>query len=192
MAINKKILHLQYPITIAGLSTNTSGGASLAGMTDSKIQQKRENEYLSTNIGNHMDRNLESIITASDGDISNVITAILRLIDMQCISYEMINYFDWKQTLKKIAEQLQIDDIHLEPILLRLLDSAKNISPELHDWFAGEIDANRLRFLVNDPDSKMTYYKGFSPNYALNLDASDFDINNVYDASKFVQKLLIL
>ncbi len=192
LAINNEIMQLQYPITIAGLSSNSIGALSSSGLTDSEVQLKRDNEYLSTNSGNCMDRNLESIIPRTYGDISNVITVILRLIDMQCIKSEMLNHFDWKRTFWKIAEQLPIDDVDLEPILLRLLDAANKISPELYNWFAGEIKANRLLFLKNDPDSKKTYYKGFSQNQSLTIDASTFGISNVYEASKFASKLLNL
>ncbi len=192
LAINEEYLHLHYPITIAGLSSNSAGGGSLAGVKSPEKQRCRADEYLNTNCGYHADRNLEFKIPISDGDTALVVTSIFRLIDMQCIDAKVLDFFDWKKTFWKIAEQLQKEDINLESILLRLLDAASDISPRIHKWLDGEISAKRLRFRVNDSDSNKTYHRGFSANQALNLDASMFGITNVYDASKFASKLLNL
>ena len=104
----------------------------------------------------------------------------------------MLNCIDWKQAFRKITEQHHINDINLEPSISRLLDAAKNISPEIYNWYAGELRSNKLRFISDKPESKKTYYKGFGPNSSLNLDASDFGISNVYEAARFASKLLNL
>lgn len=192
LAINKEFIYLQYPVTVAALSSNSVGGISISGTTDLNVQEKNRNEIFKTNSGHNMARNLEYIIPTAHGDICNLIRSILRLIDMQCINSEMLKYFDWKQIFKRIAEQLRSDDIDLESILSRLLEATNNISTELHNWFAEEIRENRLRFIKWDHDSRKTYYKGFSQNGSLNLDASAFGISNVYEASQFARKLLNL
>jgi len=189
LAINKEFLYLQYPITIAALSSNSSGAISLAGNPDLEVQQQRDNEFLNTNIGNHVDRNLEAVVPVSDGDVANMIVSVLRLIDMQCIDIEVLNYFDWKQILVKITQQLRIDDMDLEPALLRLADAANSISSELYSWFIEQINSGKLSFGVYNPNSPKSYHKGFDANGSLNLDASEFGITNVYEASVFFRKL---
>ena len=192
LCLNNEFCYLQYPVTIAGLSSNSAGGTSLAGSTDSEMQERRVNEFLNTNIAQPVDRNLESNIPLSDGDISIVLKSILRLIDMECLNCETINDISWKRAFKGMAEQLQKDDIHLESKLLRLLNSTRSISSELYEWFHEQIRSRKLSFLVNDPTAKKSYYKGFSPTGSLSMDASDFDISNIYEAAHFASKLLNL
>lgn len=189
LAINKEILHLKYPITIAALSSNSTGAISMVGQTNIDTVKKREHEILSTNIGIHEYRNLENIVPLSDGDVSNMITSVLRLIDMGCISYDMLSEIDWKEAFKQIVEQLQMSDVNLETRLFRLIEASKILSDELYEWFIDQINSNKFILLIHRNNAEKNYYKGMDIKNGLHLDASDFGVQNVYDASVLFKKL---
>lgn len=192
LAINKEILHIQYPVTIAALSSNSIGGSSLEGIKTTQDRQKFFQELNETNTGYSIQRNLEHLIPASHGDMANIFRSILRLIDMQCLDLEVLDYFDWRKAYKSIAEQLQENDMNFDSVLSRMLSASKNISEDLHEWFLEQIMDRKLRFMVINQDVPKSYHKGFSINSGLHMDASEFGIHNVYDAAQFARKLLNL
>ena len=164
----------------------------MEGIKTTQDRQKNFQELFETNTGNSIQRNLEHLIPASHGDISNIYRSILRLIDMQCLGPEVLNYFDWRKAYQRIAEQLQETDMNFDSVLSRMLNVSRNISEDLHEWFFEQIRDRKLRFMVINQDVPKSYHKGFSIDSGLHMDASEFGINNVYDAAQFARKLLNL
>lgn len=182
--------HIEYPITIAALSSNSSGANSIIGAKNSEIVKKRDEELLSTNIGIHVERGLERIIPMSDGDVANLINSLLRMVDMQCVGDEILHKINWKYIYTTIAEQLQEDDLYLETTLLRLKNSAEKISEDLFNWFNDQILGCKFNLIKLNNDDYKNYYKGFKSNGNLQLDASEFGVSNVYEATKFISTLM--
>ncbi len=192
LAIQEKILYLQYPITMAALSSNSSGAVSLKGVTDEETTKARDKEYLDTNIGINVERGLESMIIRTDGDISVVYTSLFRLIDMNCLPDSLIDNIDWKMTIKNIIEQLQYDDIHLERVFISYLNLARFISEDTYQWLINEFNNGDVSFLKNVQNSEKDYFKGIDQHGSLHLDVSDFGVSDVNSAVEFVVKLLQL
>ncbi len=192
LTIKEKILYLQYPITMAALSSNSSGAVSLKGVTDQETTVLRDKEYLDTNVGINVERGMESLIIRTDGDISVVYASLFRLIDMNCLPDSIIDTIDWKRTIKNIIEQLQYDDIHLEKVFISYLNFARSISEETYQWLINEFNNGEVSFLKNVQGSEKDYFKGIDQYGSLHIDASDFGVVDVNTAVEFVGKLLQL
>ena len=104
-----------------------------------------------------------------------------------------------KDVLKKMYErQLEIvskDDLMYETYVKLFKISAKKVGRDFYKWFE-KISKENLEtcIVVNKKESKeekvtRTYQTGFNSSGGLALDASEFDVKNVYEAIKLFEKI---
>ena len=189
LALNQNYYHLKFPIVMAALSGYSSGVESAIGTVDDSILQKRAKEYFLTNYATPVQRDSEDLFMVSDGDVANMLTQVLRIIDMEVLDTDLVKYIYWENIGKKILEQMQYKDVNRKKVETMLIkgiefftkDTAKTIKSNIEQ---GIITPNRYD-LVKDK----SYFTGFKENGALHLNASKLGINNVYDACKLFDNI---
>lgn len=182
LALNPSYYHLKYPITVAALSGHSSGGRSAIGMTTDIVVEERTSEYFLTNIATPIQRDGEDIFMVSDGDVANMLTQVMRLVDMQCLDKQIMPNVYWQNIGKEILEQLQGKDLLREKVQCVLLNGIRGFSSKAADDLIQEIRNHAIRPNQYDGVQEKQYKKGFTEQGALHIDASEFGVENVYDA----------
>ncbi len=193
ISIYKELAMIKYPLTIAGMT-----GASIGMLSNKSIKNNIElNEVLvdrknTDYIGGYADSSIERLLPAYDTDRSSLYRSILRMIARGSLPSELINYIDWKKTFLFIAQQLSIDDVQIDRKLNLLRNSASRFNEDIARYVNEEL-CNKLikpvkvsKIPIND---SKTYKEGFTKEGGLILDASKFNVSNVYDAAKLFENL---
>ena len=190
LGINNEILHLDYPITIAGMSNSSVGAICNKSSTDTDIKSIDSIQIVNGSTGLYAyvygeeSRKYPMLRT----DVSGMYMSIARL------------------TAKKILPRLQ-DDIEMYKVIYSNMyktigitsekycinsyegyEKAKKVSEELGEWYR-KIIMPKVRELTNitakDLERNMAkkmYKEGFVESGGVILDASRYGVTNIYEA----------
>jgi glycosyltransferase involved in cell wall biosynthesis/tetratricopeptide (TPR) repeat protein len=189
LTINETINYLQYPITIAGMTSNS------VGLTESKF-------------GFTIKQMLKKIVEGSDCGISviygkglNFLYVNLDIAFLYCVFYRVANIdesgkldlisskINWKEIFKNMAIKYHCDDLRFDYNIKLLRYSAYCHGNEFGKWF----DDNILEYIITPRaiihSDKRIYSEGFLPGGGLQLDARKFDVKNVHEATKLFEDI---
>lgn len=189
LALNEHFYHIKKPVTMAALSSHSSGATSIIGNVSDEIVEDRRGEFFACNDLYPMPRDSENLFMMSDGDVANLLTQILRVIDMECIPLEWVNEIDWHAMGRNIYEQMQYMDINKYKVEKHLLKSVALFSQPAADELQREITAGVIQNNRFELVKERRYFKGFAPGGALHLDASEFGVTDVYEACRLFDKI---
>lgn len=182
LVLNENYYYIKKPITMAAISDQSSGANSISGSISKKVALERGKEDLLTNIMMPVQRDIEDFIHPSDGDVANMICQILRLIDMDCISFSFLGKIPWFVIGCNIANQIQYMDVNGTKVKRQLVNSISVFSKEDGKRMQVGFDHHLIEVKHYEKIEGKDYFKGRGENGSLTLDASEFNVHDVYEA----------
>lgn len=192
IAINKEIMILEYPITIAGMSGHSVGANTNASKADIKKSNrpfKNSKEHL---IGYCSRSVSEKSIPQFWSDNCTLYNCIFRAAARGLWNKEFIlSTFKPENIYINSTNQINKDDIMAEEDIYRFKNDAAAIGPEFSKWFDENIYP-KLTEITNisfRQRSERIYNIGFLDGGGIMLDGSDFNVTNIAEAVNLFEKL---
>jgi glycosyltransferase involved in cell wall biosynthesis len=188
--VNKYILYIKYPITIAGMTCNSIGFNETKEKSD---VQKELNEI----IGN---RQMGVSVTYGDGLKFNIVNVDISLIYFSFFRILTLNEnnkfalissnIEWKDIFMKIVKNINYNSIRLDYYSKLLRYSAYKQDNEFGEWFDKKLKPIMLSTMLMVQDTeKNKYYQGFTTQGGLQLDAGKFGVKNIHEATKLFENI---
>lgn len=193
--INKEILEIDYPVTIAGMSARSEGyKSSLVSKASQEEVEKMDIARKSHNIGGFCRSGIEYLIPDTSTDTSSLYNSILRAVAMGLIRKEdMENLIGYKEMFSNLSAELRTDDIVFDKKIHYFRFAAMKHSKEFLDWFDknyyNKLLVPKLKKADNaTPKSNAKKYKEeYSDNGGVTLDASKYGVKNIVDAVRLFE-----
>lgn len=197
-AIHTKCLRINYPITIAGMSS-----ASVGSVSNSKSEgkdAKLEKEYSMLLGGRGYCCCIparDSIVTPNIGtDISGMYRCIARLIAKGLLPKDFFKEEELKKIYLNCYNAISFTGDKYHKYILEGYESAKKISEYFAKWYEKEIltRIDGIAFCDKEQLEKMRarkcYAEGYSAGGGVTLDASRFGVTNIYEAVQLYKDFL--
>jgi glycosyltransferase involved in cell wall biosynthesis len=189
LMIYETIPHLQYPITIAGMTGNSIGLTETNA--EYNIKSNLNRIVSNSNFGGAVTygRGLEFITI--NVDICLIYSEFYRLLNTVLNEkFELIcKGMNLKHIFNNVAMKCNLSDLRHDYYMKSLKYSAYRNSYEMAKWF----DDNLLQHILQPKtiirNEQKTYIEGFLPNGGLQLDANKFNIVNIYEATKLFKNI---
>ena len=188
--INSEILRIIYPLTIAGMSGHSIGKSSNyeLGVITNKHPSYMHYVTVSEN---------ERAMPLIGSDVQSVYCAVLRLAARGLLPDEFIeNLLNRTEIYESQIALIRKESFMYDEYIRWYLQCMKNSNKKMADDFIEkEYDKLYLPVEINEEsedgcDELTRAYKiGFNEAGGLNLDASEFGVQNVYEATKLFEKL---
>lgn len=195
-AINEKILNIRYPLAIAGMSGGSMGAKA------NMVYELKEDEVgflndlkKTANIGAYCTSPYERLMPEVTTDKSSLYNCILRMIARGVIAESDLEYFDFRRWFLDVFSQMDIRDPLFDKKVHYFRYTASLHGEEFLKWFdetiyhkaltPREIDEEKLAAIKQ----KKCYKEGTDTFGGQTLDASKYDVYNVYDASLLFEKM---
>lgn len=199
IAINQDILHLSYPITIAGMSNSSIGSicTEMNNGIDEKDRKQYDNILGGKGIYSYIGTNKEMIKPCVTSDIAGLFGSITRLSKKGILTSEIFfEIEDIKKAIKlfyhsvdKLSDKL--DKFVREGYALVLLQGG-----ELQSWYEEcilpIIEEHQYvnREQRKKRKEKRMYQEGFTESGGVILDASRYGVSNIYEAVQLFKDFL--
>lgn len=192
--INKYILAIQYPITIAGMTEGSVGRQCQKAIDEMEGANKSiESMLKSSSLCGYTTSYYERLMPDINYDISGVYSSFLRVVARGVISLELFTQIvSWKKVFADITFQLHINDIFLNKTINNYRYIAKKNGKDFLKWFDENIYEKILTPVVieqSKSSNKKSYNEGFNEQGGQIIDASKYNVKNVYEASLLFEKL---
>lgn len=196
--IHERILHMVYPVTIAGMSGGSigylnncpqmiAGGPAETGLAKRMFQQDNAGIYALSK----RERFISPLGTDSDG----LYIVLSRTVEEGLLSEERADHIlDWKSAAERIVKKLSIQDERYDLMLQRSLFSARELSADHYSCFKAIRNAALTpRFIdaaaVKQHRMAKLYSEGPSSGGGEILDASKYDVQNIMEAAELFANL---
>lgn len=198
IGINETILNIKYPITIAGMSSNSIGYTANKPVSNMKKGNIIDKESRATNnIGGFSRTFIERLIPQNLGsDVSSLYDCLLRVVARGIFPIEYIdNLFDFKKMFIECYKLLDVRDVYYDKKIHIMRYTASLHGEEFLKWFDDTIYKEALipRVIdeekINSVSKKKTYSEGKTELGGIILDASKYNVSNIYEASKLFEKI---
>lgn len=189
--IKEKILYLPYPITIAGMSSNSMGAISTLPLESQEKGAAYANRIVrENNVGGFAKSQIETFAPELGSDVSSLYNSILRAVNRGLIPARYLKeVFDWKQWFMNIYRVLSKKDVYFDRKLHQMRFAAMKHGEEFLKWFDENIYADALVPVVfNETDNNAKTYKEEEGDKIV-LDASRYGVHNIYEASQLFERL---
>lgn len=193
LALNKKILKVTCPITLGGASEKSTG-AEANKKSKSMFTAFTEGGGMEPAEGLPVSSAYQNLIhNFTTGNLVIFYDAFFQNLNTGCnIEYFNIN-IDWENTFKQLLNDLSPLHFQYDKIFKNLIYSAQNLKNETSkplDILSGSIKT--LRYIEEKnisitPASNFTM--GFNESGRLCLDASLFNVSNIYEACELFEKI---
>lgn len=195
-AINEKILNLQYPLTIAGMS----GGSMGAKANMVYEPNEKETEFLNdlkktANIGAYSASPYERLMPEVTTDKSSLYNCILRMIARGIILESDLEQIDFKRWFLDVYGQMDIRDSMFDKKIHYFRYTAALHGEGFLKWFDENlyhkalfpcrIDEENVARLWNEK----CYIEGTNQQGGRILDASKYGVENIYDAALLFERM---
>ena len=187
--INERILHIYYPLTIAGMSNGSAGALSNRGIISETDQTNEQQRILHDgNIGIYCRSAEECFTPYITTDVGLLFINVMRAVRLNILSKEDIEKtISWKDVFKAISRQIDIRDTEFDRKIHEMRYSAMQHGDRFLKWFDENIYEPALvpRVIQEDEDyQKIKYTEDFTIQNGGILDASKYGVNNIYDAAR--------
>lgn len=197
--INLRILNMRYPLTIAGMSSGSVGAnANLGTKTNEEFEKLMSEVLQDFNLGGYSPSYYEKLIPQLGTDTTSLYVSLLRAISFGILPKEYLEAFDWKRIFLQLAAELDIRDVAYDCKIHQMQYAASFHGEEFLEWFNEAIYEPGLTPRVIDEEkiktnaAKRKYSVGEAENGSLTLDASEYGVQNVYDAVQLFKRLMPL
>jgi glycosyltransferase involved in cell wall biosynthesis len=188
-ALNEQLLHIKYPITIAGMS------AQSIGLLSSKILESSavEEEYMKKNrqIANQRMYDTKVLPLKGYSDKWLLFNEYAKISQKRISHKFQLNRLNWKLVYSSCAELLSETDPSFNEKIAEFEESAIALGDDSFvEWFKQSYSRNpEFKGVTYLDINEKNYLWGIQDNGSLLLDASLFSVSNVYDACNLVYKL---
>lgn len=197
VGINKEILNIQYPITIAGMSNSSIGYlANKAEENVSKAKKNIEEVEKTNNIGGFSMSSIERLMPQLGTDVSSLYNSLLRSVARGVFpDVYLTELFDYKKMFLECYKLLDVRDVYYDKNIHYMRYTASLHGEEFLKWFDEAIYKKALipRIIdeekVNNASKKKTYSEGKTELGGMILDASKHGVSNIFEAVKLFEKL---
>lgn len=198
-SVHSQILNIRYPLTIAGMSSGSVGAnANIGKLTNEEFDKLMDEVSKDNNMGGFAPSYYERLLPQTGTDTSSLYGSLLRIISFGILPKEYLEAFDWKRIFLQLAAELDIRDVAYDCKIHQMQYAASFHGEEFLNWFNEAIYEPGLTPRVIDEEkikanaAKRKYTVGEAENGSLTLDASEYGVQNVYDAVQLFKKLMPL
>ncbi len=197
--INKRILQIYYPITIAGMSDNSIGylvGGVTPRAEGEKAAQARKQVYQWENMGLFIPLARERLIYGLGVDICSLYRVLSRAVEEGLLTEkEADQILDWRTVVLHASQSYHVltrDTYDLFVHMERFM--AKKLGKEQMQWFEREVyrDALTLRYVDEQELEKSKAQKSYREEVdqfgGEVLDASRYGVSNIVEAVELFEK----
>ena len=199
-AINPRILNVEFPLTIAGMSDASVGANANRGVhTNAEFEKLMQRVQKDNNVGGYYRTLYEQYIPSTGTDTYSLYTSIMRAISIGIIPEVYIDQvIPWKLWYQNLAMELDIMDVAFDAKIHEMRYCASLLGEDFLTWFDEAIYEPLLKPVYIDEkpacekDEKplRTYQVGRKENGELTVDASEYGVSNVYEATELFVKLM--
>lgn len=195
--IHSRILNLKYPLSIAGMSSGSVGARSNTGeKTNEEFEKMMREVRTDNNVGGFYQTGTERLLPMTGTDTSSLYGTMLRMVSIGLLpdSY-LTEIFDWKKMFWRLADELDIRDVAFDRKIHEMRYAAMCHGEEFLTWFDEAIytpmleprllDEERLR----QAEQGKTYTNHRTDSGGMVLDASEYGVENIYDAVQLFARL---
>ncbi len=198
-AINDKILNIHYPMVIAGMSNGSIGAKANRShsLKDGEMTFLNEMKRMA-NVGGHCTSVYERLMPEVMTDKSSLYNSILRMIARGVTAESDLEHFNFRKWFLDVFHQMDIRDPLYDKKIHYFRYTASLHGKEFLSWFDENIYHHALIQRLVDEEKltqiqeKKCYKEGKNPAGGQTLDASKYNVQNIYDAAKLFEKLTML
>lgn len=195
-AINKEILFLQYPLTIAGMSGSSIGCAgSKVQDVDFTVSAAMKQRYQYRSYGAYMYSRLECHLPLIGLDPMPFYQSVLHVVGTGPLAEKWLDMIDWEKVYMEMASKLSIHDALLERKLGYFRYAAQLISREMSEFVEKNICkpllrqiAIRLPLITTEVARAYKVCDGKDGN-GIVLDASEYGVEDIHGAVKLFERI---
>ena len=200
VGINEKILNIEYPITIAGMSGRSLGyNSGKPKKSNSERDDIMASAIKGDNIGIHLHQKLERSIPSGATNNIALYHSILRAIERGALSYYILSdVLDMKAIFSECLSEISILDEEYDRLLHYARYQAYKQGKEFLEWFDTIIYSDQVmpRYINTENKGSIeskTYKVGENSLGGEIIDASDYNVTNIYEAVElFKEKTCLL
>lgn len=196
ITINEKILNIEYPLVIAGMSDNSMGAkANLIYKLSADETDFLNDLKYTANIGGYCPSPYECLMPEVTTDKSSLYNCILRMIARGVILESDLEYIDFRKWFLDVYRQMDIRDPMFDKKIHYFRYTASMHGEKFLQWFDETIYYPALQpyhidsAKIAKARNQKSYTEGEGPAGSLTLDASKYHVKNVYDASKLFERI---
>ena len=198
LSIETQILRLKYPLTIAGMSTSSTGAiCNNVGNNSKDSHESYETLKGNRNLCQKIITKGEALIPYVGTDVAGMYRSIENFIQKGCITKEFYKGIDEIKTMFiNCYQTLSIKNEKFEMLLIDGYEIAKKRGESLKKWYEECILGNLNRCEYFDSKEEEIRYKskcykeGFTDCGGMEIDASRFNVSNIYEATKLFKEFL--
>lgn len=188
--IHDRILNLRYPLSVAGMSSGSVGARSNTGeKTNEEFEKMMREVRTDNNVGGFCKTAAERLLPMTGTDTCSLYGTLLRMVSIGLLpeSY-LTEVFDWKKMFRRLADELDIRDVAFDRKIHDMRYAAMQHEEAFLAWFDKAIYAPMLDPHILDEErlqqaeQRKTYSNHCTDNGGMVLDASEYGVENIYDA----------
>jgi len=193
-AINRSILNISFPLTVAGASTNSLGYVSGLQRKDEEQEKLMQSTCLGDNVGIYIPHGIINEIPTGTAETCSLYYNLMRAIQLGVLpdSWRQ-EVFDYKKIFTDhFTEHVCLDD-KFDKYIHNALFLAKNRGEEFYAWFLEniyhpEMQPKYLNEMTVDSNKIHSYTEGITTSGGLIIDASNYGATNIAEAMKVFEK----
>lgn len=198
-SINNKILELAYPLTIAGMTPASVGSQS--NKAKKTMQAAREDLNMvnrEANVGGFSKSRIENLMPELRSDISSLYNCLLRAVARGVLpDAYLTDLFDWKQMYLNCISMMNKADLFFDRNVHYMRYVATKHGKEFLRWFDESVYPVLMKPEIKNADAaeeeqipvERIYKTGKQENGSIVYDASEYNVQNIYDAVKLFKRL---
>lgn len=195
IAVNKRILNVEYPLTIAGMSDSSLGYVSMLHNRSDKQIKLMNSTNLGSNIGLYQTNGITTQVPLGTGETCSLYLNIYRAIQLGIIPklwlQEVINYR--KMYSDHFSEHSCLDE-NYDKYLHYALFNAQQIGGDFLEWFKMNIYYPGVTPKQYKPSGTGEIQKKFTEGKnelgGVIIDASKYNASNIEDAANVISSLI--
>ena len=192
ITINKRILMVKYPMTIAGMSSTSIG--CLSNKANRTVEQGNTDSkeiVCTSNIGGYVTSCTERLIPQLRSDVSSLYLSILRLVARGVIPQTFLTeLFDFKKWFIEIIGTIKKEDVYYDKYIHYIRHVVKSHNEDFQKWFEEKVWPILIRQSVMETSGKenlRSYDVGVNAYGGVILDASEYCVENILDAVELLK-----
>lgn len=195
--INPRILNMEIPLTIAGMSNGSVGATSNRGIhTNEEFNKIQAQRILDGNVGGYYETYYEKLCPPTGTDTYSLYKTILRMISIGLLPEIYLDQvIPWKEWYIRLTAELDIMDVSFDAKIHEMRYCASLLGEDFLDWFDKGIYYVKTAPREIKPDTggrtqSKTYTEGRIKQGGVILDASKYGVENIYDAVQLFDKII--
>lgn len=198
LATGAVCLRIDYPITIAGMSSSSVGSISknTSGGENVNLNKVYATMFGGTGIYNYIEMVERLPFPHVGTDVSGMYRSVSRLISKNFLPKNFLTEEDLKIIYKNYYDSISLLGDKYMQYVLEGKELAEKVSVEFSGWYQKEIlkRGEQLYYVSKDISKTQkktkTYIEGYSSGGGVVLDASRYGVTNIYDAVHLFKEFL--